>query len=105
MSDARGQGKLSVKTQKAGKNITITLADTGPGIPKDSLDRIFDPFFTTKEVGKGTGLGLSISFGIVHDHGGRLYAKSKPGKGTTFVVEIPITECSPSEEETTADTA
>jgi signal transduction histidine kinase len=55
------------------------------------MGSLFDPFFTTKAVGEGTGLGLSISFGIVQEHGGSLYARSKPGKGATFVVEIPIT--------------
>jgi two-component system NtrC family sensor kinase len=54
------------------------------------LKRLFDPFFTTKEVGTGTGLGLSICFGIVQEHGGHLHARSKPGEGATFVVEIPI---------------
>ncbi|MCK4965077.1 MAG: HAMP domain-containing histidine kinase, partial [Dehalococcoidia bacterium] len=50
----------------------------------------FDPFFTTKEVGKGTGLGLSICYGLVEGHGGHIYAYSKPGKGATFTIEIPI---------------
>jgi two-component system NtrC family sensor kinase len=68
----------------------VTFQDDGPGIPKEDLKRIFDPFYTTKEVGKGTGLGLSICYGIVEAHNGRLFAKSKPGKGTTFVVEIPV---------------
>ena len=68
----------------------MSFTDDGPGISAENLNRIFDPFFTTKEVGKGTGLGLSISFGIVHDHGGHLYASSEAGKGATFVVEIPI---------------
>jgi two-component system NtrC family sensor kinase len=54
------------------------------------VKRIFDPFFTTKEVGEGTGLGLSICHGIIEDHGGRIAAESEPGKGATFVVEIPI---------------
>jgi two-component system NtrC family sensor kinase len=101
MTEAHGQGKLSVKTQAAGHSIRVTFADTGPGVQKENLDRIFDPFFTTKEVGKGTGLGLSICFGIVHDHGGRLLAKSKPGKGTTFTVEIPVVESSPSADDPT----
>ncbi|GAI53571.1 unnamed protein product, partial [marine sediment metagenome] len=49
-----------------------------------------DPFFTTREVGGGTGLGLSICHGIVAEHGGRIYARSKPGKGATFIVELPV---------------
>jgi signal transduction histidine kinase len=70
--------------------IQATFADDGPGIPEDDLKRVFDPFFTTKDVGKGTGLGLSICFGIVQEHGGSLCARSKRGKGATFVVEIPV---------------
>ena len=54
------------------------------------MDKIFDPFFTTREVGEGTGLGLSICHGIITEHGGRIYAESKSGKGATFVVELPI---------------
>ena len=66
------------------------MIDDGPGIEEENLKRLCDPFFTTKDVGKGTGLGLSICFGIVEQHGGRLYAKSKPGEETTFTVEIPV---------------
>ena len=90
MSEARGRGKLSLETQKVGEMIHTSFADDGPGIPEENIERIFDPFFTTKEVGKGTGLGLSICHGIVRDHGGCISVTSKPGQGTTFVVEIPI---------------
>jgi signal transduction histidine kinase len=90
MVEAHGKGKLVVKTRIVGNSIQITFTDDGPGISEENLDRIFNPFFTTKEVGKGTGLGLSICHGIVETHGGRIYAKSKLGKGATFVVEIPI---------------
>ena len=90
MTEGQSKGKLSIKTQKMSKMIRITFTDDGPGISEDDRDRIFDPFFTTKEVGKGTGLGLSICFGIVQEHGGHIYARSKPGKGATFVVDIPL---------------
>jgi PAS domain S-box-containing protein len=90
MVEAHGKGKLVIKTRTAGNSIEITFTDDGPGISEEDLNRIFDPFFTTKEVGKGTGLGLSLCHGIVQTHGGRIYAKSKLGKGATFVVEIPI---------------
>jgi two-component system NtrC family sensor kinase len=85
-----GKGNLTVKTQSLSRMIRTSFIDDGPGIGEEDLQKIFDPFYTTKAVGKGTGLGLSISFGIMQDHGGRLYARSKPGKGTTFIVEIPI---------------
>jgi PAS domain S-box-containing protein len=91
MLEAHGRGKLIVKTERSGEMIQIAFTDSGPGISEENLNRIFDPFFTTKEVGKGTGLGLSICYGIVQAHGGRIYAKSKLGRGATFVVEIPIT--------------
>ena len=90
MTEEHGQGELIIKTEKVGGMVLVSFTDDGPGISAENLSRIFDPFFTTKEVGKGTGLGLSISFGIVHDHGGHLYASSETGKGATFVVEIPI---------------
>jgi two-component system NtrC family sensor kinase len=90
MTEAHGGGKFWVKTQKINRTVRITFADNGPGIPEKNLGRIFDPFFTTKDVGKGTGLGLSICYGIVQEHCGHLYARSKPGKGATFIVEIPI---------------
>lgn len=71
--------------------VAIKITDNGPGIPEDIRRRIFDPFFTTKPVGKGTGLGLSISYQIVVDkHRGQLKCISAIGKGTEFLVEIPI---------------
>jgi len=90
MTEAHGRGKLVVKTHSAGETIQATITDDGPGVPKDNLKKLFDPFFTTKEVGEGTGLGLSICFGIMQEHGGRIYAKSKVDEGTILVVEIPV---------------
>ncbi|MEW6492450.1 MAG: PAS domain S-box protein, partial [Cyanobacteriota bacterium] len=83
---------LSAKNSSTAKSVVIQIADNGPGIPKKAKKQIFDPFFTTKPVGKGTGLGLSISYQIVVEkHGGRLQCFSELGKGTKFVVEIPVT--------------
>ncbi len=90
MVKAHGKGRLEVRTELAGDRIRISFKDDGPGIAKENIERIFDPFFTTKEVGKGTGLGLSLSHGIIAEHGGQLYAKSKLGKGASFVVELPL---------------
>jgi two-component system NtrC family sensor kinase len=90
MIEVNGKGRLVIKTKKAGEMIRVTFSDDGPGIPGDIMKSVFDPFFTTKDVGKGTGLGLSICYGIVREHGGRLYAREDSRKGATFVVEIPI---------------
>jgi two-component system NtrC family sensor kinase len=59
-------------------------------MPSDVADKIFDPFFTTKTVGQGTGLGLSISYGIIKQHGGDIVVRTEVGKGTEFVISIPI---------------
>lgn len=73
------------------KQVAIRIIDNGPGIPEEILSHIFDSFFTTKPVGKGTGLGLSISYQIVVEkHGGKIKCISALGKGTEFIVEIPI---------------
>jgi signal transduction histidine kinase len=92
MTKAHGKGKLIVKTQKKGNVIQITFSDDGPGISEEDLKSIFNPFFTTKEVGEGTGLGLSICYGIVQEHSGALYVKSKLRDGATFTVEMPIVQ-------------
>lgn len=70
--------------------VRICIDDNGSGFPEAIKERIFDPFFTTKPVGQGTGLGLSISHQIVHKHGGYFQCSSKPGQGTKFCIEIPI---------------
>ena len=85
-------GTLTVTTKRQNDTVVVSIADDGPGISEECLGQIFNPFFTTKEVGKGTGLGLSICHGIVTEHGGKIYAESEPGKGATFVVELPISK-------------
>jgi len=91
--DAIGKdGSITLRTEHQPQNtyVTVKVADTGPGISKESLAKIFDPFFTTKEVGKGTGLGLSISYSIIEKLGGTITVDSEVGKGTTFTIALPI---------------
>lgn len=81
---------ISTDTDESGF-VIINIADNGPGIPDKIKKQIFDPFFTTKPVGKGTGLGLSISYQIVVErHKGFLSCISEVGKGTEFIIKIPI---------------
>ena len=70
--------------------VTVTVQDSGPGIPPGLEQRIFDPFFSTKDVGAGTGLGLSITYGILKDHQGSITVESRSGVGATFVVSLPL---------------
>ena len=90
MSQAHNKGTLTITTKKTGEMVRASFTDDGPGIPPDNLGQIFNPFFTTKEIGRGIGLGLSICHSIVTEHGGNIYVESKPDKGTTFTVELPI---------------
>ncbi|MBA7504973.1 Sensor protein FixL [subsurface metagenome] len=90
MRAAHGGGKLLVKTQALDGAIQISLKDDGPGIRQKNLERIFDPFFTTKKAREGTGLGLSICQGIITSHNGKIYARSRSGKGATFIIELPV---------------
>ena len=90
--DSNFMPKITLTTQRLNSDqITITIADNGPGMSDEVRSRIFDPFFTTKEPGKGTGLGLPICYQIIHEkHAGTLECQSVLGAGTTFIVTIPI---------------
>ncbi len=87
----QGKGTLTIRAAGAdrGESLQVSVADTGCGIAAEHLDRLFEPFFTTREVGRGTGLGLSISRGIVENHGGTIWAESRPGEGATFFIRLP----------------
>ena len=85
------QGKISIGTSIEGDSVRITIGDNGCGIRSDIANKVFDPFFTTKSVGRGTGQGLSIAYAtVVKHHGGTLTFESEPGRGTTFIVRVPI---------------
>src|SRR4029078_5299476 len=103
--EAKGGGTLTIQTYSVkadqvaelGSDIlpvadysALSVTDTGTGIPASVLGKIFDPFFTTKEVGKGTGLGLSTVYGIIKQSGGFIFADSKVGEGTRFVIYLPV---------------
>ncbi len=87
-----GKGKLITRTKfsKDNRYVDIEFADTGCGISQENMKKLFEPFFTTKEVGYGTGLGLAISYGIIGRHDGNIDVQSEEGKGTTFVIRLPI---------------
>lgn len=85
-----GEGNVYVRTRVEDQNAVIEFEDTGGGIPEDVLPKIFDPFFTTKPVGEGTGLGLSICYKIIKSHNGKMEVESEKGKGTKFIIKIPI---------------
>lgn len=85
-------GYLEIRTgeDKDGENIVISIADTGEGIPKENITKVFEPYFTTKA--RGLGLGLSLCKKYVEAHGGRIELESEVGKGTTFIVKLPINQ-------------
>jgi C4-dicarboxylate-specific signal transduction histidine kinase len=89
---------IRIASSRDEERIRIAFSDTGPGIPRELQQRIFDPFFTTKEVGTGTGLGLSITYSILKEYGGDVSVTSRPGKGATFVIELPFADEEPPEE-------
>ena len=81
-------GVLGIRTRPANSGVSIEISDTGGGITPEECERLFTPYYTTKA--HGTGLGLAVVQSIISDHGGRIYAHSQPGAGTTFTIELPL---------------
>jgi signal transduction histidine kinase len=78
-----------VELEVAGGVATVSIVDSGPGIPKEDLERVFDPFYSTRA--EGTGLGLAIARQIVTAHGGELSLESEEGHGTEVRIKLPLT--------------
>ncbi len=88
---SKGKGTIRIETTHDGGWAEIRVTDTGCGIPEKARDRVFDPFFTTKPVGKGTGQGLAIAYSvIVEKHRGEISFETELGRGTTFIVRLPV---------------
>jgi len=94
--DSVASPRLLIRTRLVedgnGRNALLEIQDNGHGIAPHVRDRIFEPFFTTKPVGKGTGLGLSISYSLVRKHGGEISLTSSPGRGTSFIIQLPLVD-------------
>jgi len=82
-------GKITIILEGMGEEVTLTVKDTGQGIPKENLKRIFEPFFSTKSPGKGTGLGLFVTRNIIEKLGGTIKVESRIGQGSSFSVKLP----------------
>jgi two-component system NtrC family sensor kinase len=91
MEGSSGVVRVSAYATPEQDRLHIAVSDEGGGIPQSARDKVFQPFFTTKSIGKGTGLGLPISYGIVKMHQGTIWFDSEAGQGTTFHIELPMT--------------
>lgn len=90
--DERKENKrIIISSDRNDQFVYLTIEDNGIGIPKELHHEIFHPFFTTKNVTKGTGLGLSVSHGIIESHHGKIHLESEVGKGSKFIIKLPIT--------------
>jgi len=82
--------RITTKPTPSEDFVQIIIADSGTGIVDSHIDKLFDPFFTTRDPGKGVGLGLYISYGIIKDHGGKIWAENNEWGGASFIIELPI---------------
>jgi len=89
------RGSITITTRHIGDDISIMIADSGEGIPKNIISNIFDPFFTTKNVREGTGLGLHIVRSVIEAHQGTISVDSQVGQGTSFIILLPVTGLDP----------
>jgi len=85
-------GRLRLSLDRENGYVRLGVSDTGHGMPEETRSKVFDPFFTTKDFGKGTGLGLTVVKGIIEEHGGTITVESVVGKGTTFLIRLPLDE-------------
>jgi signal transduction histidine kinase len=97
LKDRNGKkGTITVSTKRDGEWVEVRVRDTGTGIPESARGKMFEPFFTTKAVGKGTGQGLAIARSVVVDkHGGTISFETETGKGTVFIIRLPVAAPSP----------
>ena len=87
----QGRGEITITTESLGAEaVRISISDTGTGMSEETRAHIFEAFFTTKPVGQGTGLGLSVAKGIIERHHGTIEVASRPGRGTTFTLTLPV---------------
>jgi two-component system NtrC family sensor kinase len=91
-AESMAQGCVTIRTRfdRERNSVVLEVGDTGTGIAPEHLARIYDPFYSTKEEGKGTGLGLAVVYGIVKAHGGQIDVETEVGRGTTFLVALPL---------------
>jgi signal transduction histidine kinase len=82
-----GGGSLTLATRQNDDSVTVEISDSGSGLTPEECERLFTPYYTSKP--HGTGLGLAIVQSIISDHGGKIAVRSEPGRGTTFVIELP----------------
>jgi signal transduction histidine kinase len=87
-----GGGRLDISLSAPAGRVRLVIADSGTGIPPDVLPRIFEPWVTTKPPGRGTGLGLSITREAIKSHGGVIYVRTEPGRGSVFTIDLPVTD-------------
>jgi signal transduction histidine kinase len=95
----KGRGILCLSTALTDTSVVTTIADSGPGIPKQHLSKIFDPFFTTKGQGEGSGLGLTVARRIIKKFGGDIRIESQEGSGTSCIVTLPMISLLPPTQE------